>query len=139
MKNILIASLAVLLLTVGALPAFATSETSSDVPIVEEEQKEEEVLPEETEVLLKVPDAEGFVVKKLEHGVTVFLEADVAIRRAWSKSFTFDIDRDFENESSYATTGFWFGNGITSYWITYSRNVHTEDPGRASFSFSWAF
>lgn len=79
---------------------------------------------------------EGFVVKKLPYGVVVVLEADVAIERVWTKNFTFDIDYDWENEASYATTGLWFGNGITSYWFTYSRNIHKEDPGRAAFSFS---
>lgn len=82
---------------------------------------------------------EEFVVKKLLYGVTVVLEADQPIRTPWSKSFTFDIDYNWVDESSYATTGLWFGNGITSYWFTYSRDVHIEDPGRASFSFSWAW
>jgi len=80
-----------------------------------------------------------FVVKKLPYGVEVILEADRPIRRGWTKSFTFDIDYNWVDESSYATTGLWFGNGITSYWFTYSRNIHMEDPGRASFSFNWAW
>lgn len=113
---------------------------AEEVPNVEiTEEVVEEVKPDEDTIELEAPDTKEYVVKRLEHGVTVFLEADVAIRRAWSKSFTFDIDRNFEDESTHTTTGFWFGNGITSYWITYSRNVHTEDPGRASFSFSYAF
>ncbi|GAI28419.1 unnamed protein product, partial [marine sediment metagenome] len=49
------------------------------------------------------------------------------------------VDYNWVDESSYATTGLWFGNGITSYWFTYSRDVHIEDPGRASFSFNWVF
>lgn len=140
MKGVLVILLVGLLLgATGILPVAATEEVSSEVAITEEEEKEEEVVLKETEVLLEAPDNKEFVVKRLDHGVTVFLEADVAIRRAWSKSFTFDIDRNLEDDSTHATTGFWFGNGITSYWITYSRNVHTEDAGRASFSFSWAF
>ncbi len=82
---------------------------------------------------------EEFVVKKLPYGVEVILEQDRPIRRAWTKSFTFDIDYNWVDESSYTTTGFWVGNGITSYWFTYSRDVHMEDPGRASFSFNWAW
>ena len=82
---------------------------------------------------------EGFVVKNLQYGVEVILEADKVIRRAWSKSFTLDIDYNWVDESSYATTGLWFGNGITSYWFTYSKDMQIEDPGRASFSFSWAW
>jgi len=129
-----------LLLTIGALPVFATSETSSDTVITEEEQKEEEVVQKETEgAVQEESDTEGFVVKKLPHGVVVVLEADVAIRRAWTKNLTFDFERDFENKDSYATTGFWFGNGVTSYWITYSKSMVNEDPGRASFSFSYTF
>ncbi len=140
MKGVLVVLLAALLLgAVGILPVAATGEVPPNVTITEEEENEEEVLPEETEVLLKMPDTGEFIVKKLPHGVTLLLEPDVAIRRAWSKSFTFNIDRNFEDDSSHARTGFWFGNGITSYWITYLRNVHTEDPGRVSFSFSWAF
>ncbi len=136
-KGVLVVLLAALLLgAVGILPVAATGEVPPNVEITEEE---EEVLQEETEVLLKVPDTEEFIVKKLPYGVTVLLEPDQPIRRPWSKSFTFNIDRSWEDDSSHATTGFWFGNGITSYWITYSRDVHTEDPGRASFSFSWAF
>lgn len=133
MKNILAVCLAVLLLTIfGASAVFAGEEVSPDALITEEEKEEEEIL-------LKVPDIEGFVVKKLPFGVTLILEPDQPIRRPWSKSFTFDIDHDLKEKSSYATTGFWFGNGITSYWITYSRNVHTEDAGRTSFSFTYAF
>ncbi len=82
---------------------------------------------------------EEFVVKKLPYGVEVVLEPDKPIRRAWTKSFTFDVDYNWVDESSYATTGLWFGNGITSYWFTYSRDIHIKDPGRASFSFSWAW
>jgi len=82
---------------------------------------------------------EGFVVKKLPYGVEVVLEADKSIQRAWTKNFTFDIDYNWEDDSSYATTGFWLGNGITSYWLTYSKDLHIEDPGRASFSFSWTW
>lgn len=132
MKGVLVVLLVGLLLgAVGILPAIAAEEVATNVIITEEEKQEEEILQES--------DTEKFVVKRLAYGVTVFLEPDQPIRRPWSKSFTFDIDRDFEDESTHTTTGFWFGNGITSYWITYSRNVHTEDPGRASFSFSYAF
>ena len=94
--------------------------------------------PEKVEAA-EASNTEEFVVKKLDYGVEVLLEPDRVIRRPWSKSFTFDIDYDYEEETSYATTGFWFGNGITSYWLTYSRDMHVEDPGRVSFSFSWAF
>lgn len=139
-KGIIAVLLAALLLgAAGILPVAATSEISPDVTVTEEEEKEEEVLQKETEVVLKVPDTEEFIVKKLPYGVTVLLEPDIVIKRAWTKSFTFDIDHNWEDDSSQATTGFWFGNGITSYWITYSRDVHTEDPGRATFSFAWAF
>lgn len=138
-KGVLVVLLAALLLgAVGILPVAATGEIEPNVQISEEEKKEEEGVKEE-EVLLEAPDTKEFVVKKLLYGVTVVLEPDQPIRRPWSKSFTFDIDRNLEDDSSHATTGFWFGNGITSYWITYSRDVHTEDPGRASFSFSYAF
>jgi len=88
---------------------------------------------------VEATETEEIVVKKLYYCVEVLLETDRVIRRPWSKSFTFDIDYDYEEETSYATTGFWLGNGITSYWLTYSRDVHKEDPGRISFSFSWAF
>ncbi|GAH47193.1 unnamed protein product [marine sediment metagenome] len=98
---------------------------------------------QEAEELEKVEETEAsdteFIVKKLDYGVEVLLEPDRPIQRPWSKSFTFDIDYDYKEETSYATTGFWLGNGITSYWLTYSRDVHKEDPGRVSFSFSWAF
>lgn len=123
MKRILVA-LVVLLLVLSPL-AFA-------------QEAEEPEKVEGTEVA-EAPDTEEFVVKKLPYGVEVLLEPDRVIRKPWSKSFTFDIDYDYEEETSYATTGFWLGNGITSYWLTYSRNVHKEDPGRVSFSFSWAF
>ena len=93
----------------------------------------------ETIEATEVSNTEGFVVQKLDYGVEVVLKPDQPIRRPWSKSFTFDIDYDYEEETSYATTGFWLGNGITSYWLAYSRSVHTEDLGRVSFSFTWAF
>lgn len=110
-------------------------------PLTFAQEAEETEKVEETETVeLEAPDGiEEFVVKKLPYGVEVLLEPDKPIRRSWSKSFTFDIDYNYEEETSYATTGFWFGNGITSYWLTYSRDVHTEDPGRVSFSFNWTF
>ncbi len=124
MKRVLIA-LVVLLLV---LSPFAFCQEAEEPEKVEETEKVEEA-----------SNPGEFVVKKLEHGVEVVLEPDRVIQRPWSKSFTFNIDYDYEEETSYATTGFWLGNGITSYWLTYSRNVHEEDPGQVSFSFSWAF
>ena len=91
------------------------------------------------EVTLKDDTTKGYIVKELPPGLVVVLKADVAVEMVWTKNFTFDIDYDWKDESSYATTGLWFGNGITSYWFTYARNVQMKDPGRASFSFSWMF
>lgn len=125
MRNVLVV-LVVLLLVLSPL-AFC------------QEAEEPEKVEETETIKLKVPDTEEYVVKKLPYGVEVILEADRQIRRAWTKSFTFDIDYDYEEEASYATTGFWFGNGITNFQLTYSRFITTEDLGRATFSFSWAF
>lgn len=130
-REVWLIALSVLLM--AGLAGMGMAAEISPVEITEEEQEKTE------EITLEAPNTEEFIVQKLPYGVTVLLEPDRPIRRPWSKSFTFDIDRDWEDDSTHATTGFWFGNGVTSYWITYSRNLHTEDPGRTSFSFSYAF
>lgn len=78
MKNILIASLAVLLLTVGALPVFATGEVPPKVTITEEEMEE---------------------AKPAGEAITIEMMKEEEESTPWEKYLYADVDHNQNDES----------------------------------------
>lgn len=120
MKNILTVSLAVLLLTIGALPAFAEGEIPPSITITEEEKKE---------------------AKPAGEAITIEMMKEEEASTPWEKYLYADVDQNLNEDSQtiWTRVGTRKGNlDLSVGWTQRFNELPTEptDKGLISFSIS---